>query len=132
MNLSGLSVRELVKKFEIEPSRDLIVIHDELDLPLGTVRIRQRGSSAGHNGLESVLGALGTPEFVRIRLGIAPAHAVRDGAAYVTSPFRKAQYPVVDELLDSAAEAVKLLLIEGAGKAMNRFNRRVPAETPEK
>ena len=132
MNLSGMSVRELVHKFEVEPSRDLIVIHDELDLPLGTVRIRQRGSSAGHNGLESILGALGTPEFVRIRLGIAPAHAVRDGAAYVTSPFRKAQYPVVDGLLDSAAEAVKLLLTEGVGKAMNRFNRRAPAETPEK
>ena len=132
MNLSGISVRELVKKFEVEPSRDLIVIHDELDLPLGTMRIRQRGGSAGHNGLESILGALGTPEFVRIRLGIAPAHSVRDGAAYVTSPFRKVQYPVVDALLDSAAEAVEVLLSEGTSKAMNRFNRRVSAETPEK
>jgi peptidyl-tRNA hydrolase, PTH1 family len=132
MNLSGMSVRELVEKFEAEPLRDLIVIHDELDLPLGTMRVRQRGGSAGHNGLESILGALETQEFVRIRLGIAPAHAVRDGAAYVLSPFRKAQYTVVDELLDSAAEAVKVLLTEGAGKAMNRFNRRVAAESPEK
>jgi PTH1 family peptidyl-tRNA hydrolase len=132
MNLSGMSVRELVKEFEAEPSRDLIVIHDELDLPLGAMRVRQRGGSAGHNGLESILGALETQEFVRIRLGIAPAHAVRDGAAYVLSPFRKAQYKAVDELLDSAAEAVKVLLTEGAGKAMNRFNRRVAAESPEK
>jgi PTH1 family peptidyl-tRNA hydrolase len=102
------------------------------DLPLGTMRIRQRGSSAGHNGLESILGALGTPEFVRIRLGIAPAHAVRDSAAYVLSPFKKAQHKAIDELLDSAAEAVKVILAEGAGKAMNRFNRRVTAESPEK
>jgi PTH1 family peptidyl-tRNA hydrolase len=132
MNLSGMSVRELVEEFDAEPSRDLIVIHDELDLPLGTMRVRQRGGSAGHNGLESIFGALETREFVRVRLGIAPAHAVRDGAAYVLSPFRKAQYGVVDELLDSAAEAVKLLLTEGAGKAMNRFNRRGTAESPEK
>jgi len=132
MNLSGMSVRELVEEFEAEPSRDLIVIHDELDLPLGTLRIRERGSSAGHNGLESILGALQTPEFVRIRLGIAPARPVRDGAAYVLSPFRKSQHAVVDELLDSAAEAVQVILTAGAGKAMNRFNRRVPAESPEK
>ena len=108
MNLSGMSVRALVEAFEAEPGRDLIVIHDELDLPLGTLRIRERGGSAGHNGLESILGALETPEFVRIRLGIAPAHAVGDGAAYVLSPFKKSQYPVVDEVLDHAAEAVKV------------------------
>jgi len=132
MNLSGMSVRELVKEFEAEPSRDLIVIHDELDLPLGAMRVRQRGGSAGHNGLESIFGALETQAFVRIRLGIAPAHPVRDGADYVLSPFKKAQYKVVDEMLDSAAEAVKVLLTEGAGKAMNRFNRRSTAESPEK
>ena len=132
MNLSGMSVRELVKEFEAEPSRDLIVIHDELDLPLGAMRVRQRGGSAGHNGLESIFGALETQEFMRIRLGIAPAHPVRDGADYVLSPFKKAQYKVVDEMLDSAAEAVKVLLTEGAGKAMNRFNRRSTAESPEK
>ena len=129
MNLSGMSVRELVEEFEAEPARDLIVIHDELDLPLGAIRIRQRGSSAGHNGLESILGALETPEFTRIRLGIAPARAVRDGAAYVLAPFKRSQYKVVDELLDSAADAVKVILAEGASKAMNRFNRRVAAET---
>jgi PTH1 family peptidyl-tRNA hydrolase len=128
MNLSGMAVRELVEEFEAEPSRDLIVIYDELDLPLGTLRIRERGSSAGHNGLESVLGALETPEFTRIRLGIAPAHPVRDGAAYVLSPFKKAQYKSVDGLLDSAAEAAKVILTEGAGEAMNRFNRRVAAD----
>ncbi len=72
MNLSGLSVRELVTKYQLRPETDLIVIYDELDLPLGTIRIRQRGSSAGHNGMESIIGALGTQEFLRIRLGVAP------------------------------------------------------------
>src|SRR5258706_549563 len=72
MNLSGLSVRELAAEYQVDVKSDLIVIYDELDLPLGTIRIRQRGSSAGHNGMESILGALGTDEFLRIRLGVAP------------------------------------------------------------
>src|SRR5205085_10582274 len=76
MNLSGLAVRELVEKYEVRPEADLIVIYDELDLPWGTIRIRQRGSSAGHNGMESVIGALGTQEFLRIRLGIAPERKI--------------------------------------------------------
>lgn len=124
MNLSGLAIRELVEEYEAQAARDLLVIHDELDFPLGTMRIRQRGSSAGHNGMESVIGALGTEEFVRIRLGVAPDHPVRDGARYVTAPFRKAQYEQVDEMLDRAAEAVKVIIAEGVAKAMNRFNQR--------
>ncbi len=127
MNLSGVSVRELVEKHEIAVEQDLIVIYDELDLPVGTIRVRQRGSSAGHNGLESIIGALGTQEFMRIRLGIAPDRPVGDGAKYVLSQFRKAQYPVIDKTLDVAAEAVKVILTEGASAAMNRFNRK--AET---
>ena len=124
MNLSGLAVRELVARYEIQPQTDLIVIYDELDLPMGTIRIRQRGSSAGHNGIESVIGALGTQEFLRIRLGIAPERKISDGVKYVLTPFRKAQLKVVDEVLDHAAEAVKVVLTEGPGPAMNRFNRK--------
>jgi PTH1 family peptidyl-tRNA hydrolase len=124
MNLSGLSLRELVQKHEVRPESDLIVIYDELDLPLGTIRIRQRGSSAGHNGMESVIGALGTQEFLRIRLGIAPERKVVDGVKYVLTPFRKAQLKIVDEVLDNAAEAVKVILTEGPAAAMNRFNRK--------
>ena len=124
MNLSGLSVRELVAEHQADVSRDLIVIYDELDLPLGAIRIRQRGSSAGHNGMESILGALNTDEFLRIRLGIAPDRKVSDGAKYVLTPFRKAQDTVVDEMLDTAAQAVELILKEGAAAAMNRFNRK--------
>ncbi|HEX6504522.1 MAG TPA: aminoacyl-tRNA hydrolase [Terriglobales bacterium] len=124
MNLSGLSVRELVTKYEIDPASDLILIYDELDLPLGTIRIRQRGSSAGHNGMESVIGALGTQEFLRIRLGIAPDRKVADGVKFVLTPFRKAQLKVVDDVLDATFEAMRVILKDGAGAAMNRFNRK--------
>jgi PTH1 family peptidyl-tRNA hydrolase len=131
MNLSGLSVVELVAEHQVDVSRDLIVIYDELDLPLGTIRIRQRGSSAGHNGMESILGALGTDEFLRIRLGIAPDHKITDGVKYVLTPFRKAQEKVADEVLDMAAQAVAVILKEGPAAAMNRFNRKnEPGEEP--
>ena len=125
MNLSGLAVRELVQRYEVKPEADLIVIYDELDLPLGTIRIRQRGSSAGHNGMESVLGALGTEEILRIRLGIAPDRKVDDSIRYVLTPMRKAQLRIVDEVLDKATEAVKVILSEGPAAAMNRFNRKL-------
>ena len=124
MNLSGMSVRELVREHEIDPAQGLIVIYDELDLPMGTIRIRQRGSSAGHNGMESIIGALASDEFVRMRLGIAPDHPVQDGARYVLGQFKKSQYAAVDEELDTAAEAVKVILTEGVAKAMSRFNRK--------
>jgi PTH1 family peptidyl-tRNA hydrolase len=130
MNLSGLAVRELLEEYEAEPERDLVVVYDELDLPLGAIRIRQRGSSAGHNGLESILGALGTEEFARVRLGIAPARAVKDGARYVLAPFKRGQYKAVDAVLDTAAEALEVIVTEGVGRAMNRFNRK--PEPPEK
>jgi PTH1 family peptidyl-tRNA hydrolase len=124
MNLSGMSVRELVREHEVDPAQDLIVIYDELDLPWGTIRIRQRGSSAGHNGMESIIGALDSDEFIRMRLGIAPDHPVKDGVRYVLGQFKKSQCAAVDQELDAAAEAVKVILSEGVAKAMSRFNRR--------
>ncbi len=124
MNLSGLSVRELLAEYQADVKSDVIVIYDELDLSLGTIRIRTRGSSAGHNGMESILGALGTDEFLRIRLGIAPERKVTDGVKFVLTPFRKAQLKVVDEVLDAAAEAVAVILKDGPAAAMNRFNRK--------
>jgi PTH1 family peptidyl-tRNA hydrolase len=128
MNLSGMAVRELVAKYETDPAKDLVVLYDELDFELGTLRIRERGSSAGHNGLESIMGALNTQEFVRIRLGIGPDHKVRDGARYVLSQFKKAQYETIDLVLDRAAEAVEVILKEGVSRAMNRFNQREKGE----
>jgi PTH1 family peptidyl-tRNA hydrolase len=124
MNLSGMSVRELVREYDLQPEQDLIVIYDELDLPFGSIRVRQRGSSAGHNGIASVIGAVDTQEIMRIRLGVGPDHPVGDGARYVLSQFKKSQYPVLDEVLDTAAEVVRVILKDGIGAAMNRFNRK--------
>jgi PTH1 family peptidyl-tRNA hydrolase len=124
MNLSGLSVRELVDKHEVIPQADLIVIQDELDFALGTLRIQTRRSSAGHNGIESIIDALGTNDFLRIRIGVAPEHKVEDGQRYLLAPMRKADLKVVDEVLDTAAEAVKVILKDGPAAAMNRFNRK--------
>ena len=123
MNLSGLSVRELVDKYEAEPAKDLIVLHDELDLEWGTMRIRERGSSAGHNGVESIMGAVG-PDFIRIRMGIGPGHPITNGADYVLAPMKKKQLEIADEMLERAADAVKMMVEEGVSKAMNVFNQR--------
>jgi PTH1 family peptidyl-tRNA hydrolase len=129
MNLSGIAVRELVEKNDVRPEADLIVIQDELDFPLGTLRIHTRRSSAGHNGIESVIGALGTQDFLRIRIGVAPERTISDGMSYLLSPLRKAELEVVDRVLDAAVEAVKVILTEGPAAAMNRFNRK--PEEPE-
>jgi PTH1 family peptidyl-tRNA hydrolase len=117
MNLSGVSVAELIGKLEIKPEADLIVLYDELDLPLGTLRIRERGSSAGHNGMKSIIQSLGTQEFLRVRMGIAPE-------TKILKPFRKVLHKAVDEMIASAAEAVEVILKEGRSAAMNRFNRK--------
>jgi peptidyl-tRNA hydrolase, PTH1 family len=124
MNLSGLSVRELVAEYELKPETDLVVVQDELDFALGTLRIQTRRSSAGHNGIESIIDSLGTQDFLRIRVGVAPERKVQDGQSYLLSPFRKAELKIVDGMLDTAADAVKAILTEGAASAMNRFNRK--------
>jgi len=130
MNLSGMSVRELIGEYEADPQRDMIVIYDDLDLPYGSIRVRERGSAGGHNGVQSIIGALDTQEFLRIRIGIAPEFKLNDGASYVLSQLKKSQLPVVDQALDDAAEAVKIILGEGPAPAMNRFNRK-KGEEPE-
>ena len=124
MNLSGISVRELLREYEAKPESDLIVIQDELDFPLGTLRIHTRRSSAGHNGIESIIGALNTQDFLRIRIGVAPERKVGDGAEYLLAPMKKKELAVVDGMLDTAAEAVKVILKDGPAAAMNRFNRK--------
>jgi PTH1 family peptidyl-tRNA hydrolase len=124
MNLSGAAARELVREYEVHPEQDMVLLYDEMDLPFGSLRVRPRGRSAGHNGVESVIDALGTQEIMRIRMGVAPDHPVGDGARYVLSQFKRAQLTVVDQVLDSAAEAVRVILGEGVQAAMNRFNRK--------
>lgn len=132
MNLSGMSVLELVRKYEADPEKDLIVIYDELDLPLGMIRVRARGSSAGHNGMQSIINALQTEEIARIRIGVAPDDPKKGGAKYILAPFRKSQLVAVDEALDLAAQAVNAIIADGIATAMNRFNRKnKPQEEPE-
>jgi len=135
MNLSGLSVAALVREFEIErPSEDIIVLYDELAFPLGTLRVHERGSANGHNGVKSISDVLGT-DWLRIRIGIGKP-ALSDGREvkaggkdYLLSPFRKQELAVLDEVLDRAKRAVEVVLTQGVGAAMNEFNRR--ANDPE-
>ncbi len=132
MNLSGASVAALVREFEADPARDLLVIYDELDLALGTIKIRERGSPAGHNGARSVTGALGTQEWLRLRIGMGknrPAEAVaagarRPGRDYLLSPMRRADLAVLDEVLDKVATATRRIVEAGPAAAMNEFNRK--------
>ncbi|HXW90206.1 MAG TPA: aminoacyl-tRNA hydrolase [Terriglobales bacterium] len=124
MNLSGSSVRELVAEYGVVPESDLTVLQDELDFPWGKVRIQRNRGSAGHNGIESVIAALRTQDFVRIRMGVGPERQVEDSKSYLLSPFPKAQRGLIDGMLELAAEAVEMILAEGPAAAMNRFNRR--------
>jgi len=123
MNVSGPSVRALLEKYELGPE-NLALVYDELALPWMNVRVRPKGSSAGHNGVESVARSLGTTDFARVRLGIHPGHPVGDGARFVLSPMRRAQWKELDELLEQAALAVESIIAEGVDKAMAKFNRR--------
>ena len=131
MNLSGIAVRELVSEYEADPAQDLVVVYDELDLPFGQLRIRPRGSSAGHNGMESIIGALGTEEFTRVRMGINPGRPLKEGAPYLLSPIKRSQEAAAADMIDQAAVAVKVLLTDGVMAAMNRFNRKAEAAEPE-
>ena len=132
MNLSGVAVAALVKEFEADPARDLLVIYDELDLTLGTLKIRERGSPAGHNGARSVTSALGSQEWLRLRIGVGPdlppeafaAGVRRPGREYLLSPMRKADLTVMDEVLDRVATATRRILEQGPAVAMNEFFRK--------
>jgi PTH1 family peptidyl-tRNA hydrolase len=129
MNLSGQSVSRLLQNYELAP-RNLMVLVDEIEIPIGMLRIRPDGSAGGHNGLKSIIGSLDTDDFIRVRMGVGPERPVEDYAEYVLRPFRPAQAKQVAEMLDSAIEAVRVVIQEGVQKAMNRFNRRVsPTES---
>jgi len=130
MNLSGTSVAPLLTKHEMGP-QDLVLVYDELDLPWTGLRIKPKGSSANHNGVESVIRSLGTQDFARVRLGIHPGHPIRNGADFVLSPFKRQQEKELDELLGHAADAVSSIIAEGVEKAMTRFNRRAQGSTTE-
>ncbi len=124
MNLSGQSIGRLLNRHEIAPE-DLLVFVDELDLPLGNLRIRSSGSAGSHNGLKSIIGSIQSDRFIRIRMGIGPDHPVADRAAWVLSRFRKSDLEAVADMVERAVEAAGVILKDGIQKAMNRYNQRV-------
>ena len=130
MNLSGPSVKALLERYEMGPEQ-LLLVYDELALPWQAMRVRPKGSSAGHNGVQSVIDSLGTEEFARIRLGIRPDHPIGDGAKFVLTPIRRAQWKELDEMLEQAALAVESTIAEGVEKSMTKFNRRAQGLNPE-
>jgi len=123
MNLSGHAVACLLAKIETEsPIEQLVVISDDLALPLGTIRIRERGSAGGHNGLKSIIASIGTPEFIRLRIGIQPEHPISDSKKFVLDSFACSERSVVEETLERSAKAIRTIIRDGALKAMSEFN----------
>jgi PTH1 family peptidyl-tRNA hydrolase len=130
MNLSGVSVAGLFAK-HLFAREDLILVYDELDLPWGEMRIKPRGSAAGHHGPESVIGQVGTAEFVRVRLGINPGYKLRDGAEYLLAPIKRSQWEDSEELVGRGADAVTSIIADGVEKSMTMFNRRARGSNTE-
>ena len=124
MNLSGVAVRMLLEKYEADPA-EMIALVDDVDLPWGMLRIRERGSAGTHNGMKSVVQAVGT-DFIRIRLGVGPDKVWGELRDYVLRPMGRAERETADQMSADAAEAVELILSDGVSKAMSKFNRRVP------
>lgn len=123
MNLSGHAVSCLLAKLQSElPVKRLVVISDDLALPLGSIRIRERGSAGGHNGLKSIVAAIGTSEFVRLRIGIQPEHPISDSRRFVLDLFSKTERPVVEETIEQSAKAIRTIIRDGVLKAMSEFN----------
>jgi PTH1 family peptidyl-tRNA hydrolase len=130
MNLSGISLRELLEKYELGPG-DLLVLWDEVQLPFGTIRIDRKGSGGSHNGANSVIAAVGTQEFSRIRLGCGPDHPLGSRKEFVLRPMKKAALEVAAEMVGKAGDAVEMILEKGIEPAMNIFNRRKLPEAEE-
>jgi peptidyl-tRNA hydrolase, PTH1 family len=123
VNLSGESVARLVRRYGVEGDLGrLVVVHDELDLPPGRVKVKEGGGTAGHNGLESIRAHLHSGAFVRVRIGIGKPPGRQDGADYVLRRFAKAERIEVDVAVEEAMEAVEVVVREGVGAAMLRFN----------
>jgi PTH1 family peptidyl-tRNA hydrolase len=125
MNLSGTSIRPLMEKHSVDLSH-LMVVYDELDLSWGALRIKTKGSAAGHNGMKSMIGALGTSEIVRVRLGVHPGHPLNGGTDYLLAPMKRSQRTELDEFIGYAADAVSSIIAEGVAMAMTKYNRRAP------
>jgi PTH1 family peptidyl-tRNA hydrolase len=122
MNLSGHAVSCLLHKGELDGAKQLVVISDDLALPLGKIRVRERGSSGGHNGLKSIIAEIGTDEFIRLRIGIQPAHPIADSKRFVLDQFSGSERKLVEETIARSVQAVRTIIRDGALKAMMEFN----------
>jgi len=129
MNLSGVAIKPLMLKNEIQPG-ELLLVYDELDLPWGSLRIKPKGSAAGHNGVTDVIAKIGTQEFPRIRLGVHPGDPLPSGKDYLLSRFTRQQTETLDAFIDLAADATESIIAEGVEKSMTKFNRRSQGSTP--
>ena len=123
MNESGRPVRELVRWYKQQPER-LVVVHDEIDIPFGEIRIKLGGGTAGHNGLNSVASHMGTKDFTRVRIGVSRPRGDRDPADYVLSEFSAAERKQLDDVIGRAADAVERIVEVGIERAMNEINTR--------
>ena len=122
MNLSGRSVRELIDFYKVDPS-DVLVLHDDMDLPLGKLRLRNQGSAGGHNGIRSILAELGTEGFWRLKLGVGRPPKEWDPARYVLAPFESGELKTVEDLLERAEKVISLWIKGDAERAMNLYHR---------
>ena len=123
MNLSGHAVACLLARIDSDvPIDQLVVISDDLALPLGRIRIRERGSAGGHNGLKSIIASIGTDEFIRLRIGITPEHPISDAKKFVLDNFSRSERPIVEETIELSAKAIRTIIRDGALKAMSEFN----------
>jgi PTH1 family peptidyl-tRNA hydrolase len=123
MNLTGEAIACLMAKDDlVEPGENLIVISDDLALPFGKIRIRARGSAGGHNGLKSIISAVGSNEFTRLRIGIQPEHPISDSKRFVLDSFSNATRPEVEKIIERSAEALRAILKDGVLKAMTEYN----------
>lgn len=121
MNVSGIAVKALVVKHRLSTD-DIIVVYDDVDLPLGKIRVRRKGSAGGHNGLKSIIETLGTDEIIRVRIGIGPRPEGIDLAQFVLSDFSNEELALLNKVLDVAVEAVQTILSDGVQKAMSLYN----------
>ena len=130
MNLSGVAIKPLMERNEVSLS-ELLLVYDELDLSWGSLRIRPKGSAAGHNGITDVIEKIGTQDFPRIRLGVHPGHPLSSGKDYLLSRFTRQQKENLDAFIDLGADAAESVIAEGVEKSMAKFNRRAQGGTPE-
>lgn len=127
VNASGMAVQDLKRRYRVKPS-DLFLIVDDLDLPLGRLRLRQKGTAGGHNGLRSVIEALGTDRFPRMRVGIGRPPGKTDAADHVLARFSAEERQMLNDALDRAVEALEVAIVDGVDVAMNRFNTKLQAD----